>query len=596
MYSRLAILIVFVTQVLLLGVYYPKWQKTGTEAILSWDVAGYYMYLPATFIYDDLTGDSYHKEITETYRPSPTFDHAFKHESGNYVMKYPIGQAIQMLPFFGLSHAYAKTSDTYPADGFSRPYQVGIALGVLLFALLGMVMLRWLLLKYFPDNVVAWTVIGVGIGTNYLEYTTMSGAMTHNNLFALYVALILITIKFYEAPRLWHAAAIGAIIGLTTITRPTELMMGLIPLLWGTKFTAEGFKTRFAFLAGQWKALLAATLVGAAVLFLQPLYWHTATGEWIVYSYQDQGFSFLKPHILDGMFSFKAGWLPYTPLGILMLGGLGLFWRKQKSTAPAVCLYLALFMYITWAWDIWWYGGSLGQRSMVQIYPLLAFGLAALIQTAIERKGMVRILTGLAFGLFILISLFWTHQAHKGGMYIASQMTKRYYFAQLGRFDKPNDRKKLLDKAYIYKGTPEEPETLLEMSFASLAQVIKRDSSDTLQEPSMSLSPGQQYGSILEVPLPPAHASWMRASAKIAVEPRENETWAMTVLEISFINGDKKVAYYNIRPERLSYGGQQEFFFDFPITSKSYDRIESRLWRARANTYFHVEELKIIAW
>lgn len=596
MYSRLAVLIVFVSQVLLLGVYYPKWQKSGTEALLSWDVAGYYMYLPAAFIYNDLTGDSYHKEITDTYRPSPTFDHAFKHESGNYVMKYPIGQAIQMSPFFGLSHAYAKTSNTYPADGFSRPYQLGIAFGVLLFALLGMVLLRRLLLKYFPDNVVAWTVIGVGIGTNYLEYTTMSGAMTHNNLFVLYLALILVTIKFYKSPGLWHAVVIGGIIGLATITRPTELMMGLIPLLWGTKFTAYGFKNRFAFLAGQWKALLLAAVVGAAVLFLQPLYWHSATGEWIVYSYQDQGFSFLKPHILDGMFSFKAGWLPYTPLGILMLGGLVLFWRKHKATAPAVCLYLALFMYITWAWDIWWYGGSLGQRSMVQVYPLLAFGLAALIQTAAGKKGIVRILTGLAFGVFVLTSLFWTHQAHKGGMYIASQMTKRFYFAQLGKFDKPNDRRKLLDRAYIFDGEPSNPVTLLEMNFDTLRSDFRCDSLTAFETASMCLKPGIQYGPSLNVPRPSEDATWMRASAKVAVQPREHEVWAMAHLEIRFMKGDKKVAYYNIKPERLSYGEEQEVYFDLPIKEKEYDRIEAWLWRARANTYFSVDDLKVIAW
>jgi len=380
--------------------------------------------------------------------------------------------------------------------------------------------------------------------------------------------------------------------------------MLLIPLSWGMSFSLVGIKSRLGFLASQWKALLLAGIVGAAFVFLQPLYWHWATGDWILYSYQDQGFSFLKPHILDGMFSFRAGWLPYTPTGIFMLIELVLFWRKQNelatrskwSIAPSICMYLGLFMYITWAWDIWWYGGSLGQRSMVQVYPLFAFGLASLLLSAKQIKPWIRILLEGSFGLFVLISLFWTHQAHKGGMYIPSEMTKRFYFAQLGKFDRPINRLKLLDHAYIYDGEPDQPITLLKMSFDTLSSEFRCDSSTVFLGPSMCLNPGQQFGPKIEVPHPPKHATWMRASANVAVRPRETEFWGMAHFEVRFMRGDKKVAYYNIKPERLSYGEQQDVYFDLPITKKTYDRIEVWLWRAKASSYFSINDLQIIAW
>ena len=70
-------------------VYYPKWKKTLTEATLSWDVSGYYMYLPAAFIYKDLKKCAFKEDIMTTYTPTPNFQQAFIHEqSGNYVMKY----------------------------------------------------------------------------------------------------------------------------------------------------------------------------------------------------------------------------------------------------------------------------------------------------------------------------------------------------------------------------------------------------------------------------------------------------------------------------------------------------------------------------
>jgi hypothetical protein len=84
--------------------YYPKWSKSGSEATLSFDVSGYYFYLPAHFIYKDIKGCSFKGEILSKYGPTPNFQQAFLHEkSGNYVMKYSIGQAV-VFPLFSLSH------------------------------------------------------------------------------------------------------------------------------------------------------------------------------------------------------------------------------------------------------------------------------------------------------------------------------------------------------------------------------------------------------------------------------------------------------------------------------------------------------------
>src|SRR5690554_4799711 len=107
--------------------YYPKWKQQGIEATLTWDVSGYYMYLPAAFIYKDIKQCRFQDEVLQEYQPTFDFQQAFKHEpSGNYVFKYPIGQAIQMAPFFAVGHLWAAQSPEYKADGFSFPYQVSI--------------------------------------------------------------------------------------------------------------------------------------------------------------------------------------------------------------------------------------------------------------------------------------------------------------------------------------------------------------------------------------------------------------------------------------------------------------------------------------
>ena len=110
------------------ALWYPKWEKPQTEATLSWDVMGYYLYLPAALIYKDLKTLSFKDDILKEYHPTSSFYQAFPYTNGNYVMKYPIGMAILYFPFFLIAHFLAGLLD-YPTDGFSLPYQMGISWG-----------------------------------------------------------------------------------------------------------------------------------------------------------------------------------------------------------------------------------------------------------------------------------------------------------------------------------------------------------------------------------------------------------------------------------------------------------------------------------
>lgn len=60
--------------ILLAGVsfcYYPRWKGVYTEATISWDVSGYYMYLPAALIYQDLKKLAFFPDIQRKYNPDP---------------------------------------------------------------------------------------------------------------------------------------------------------------------------------------------------------------------------------------------------------------------------------------------------------------------------------------------------------------------------------------------------------------------------------------------------------------------------------------------------------------------------------------------
>ena len=134
--------------------YYPRWKNDGPESALSWDAFGYYLYLPAIFVYHDAKHLAFADSIMNKYHPSPDLQQVFKCDNGNYVDKYAIGQAVQEFPSFMMAHLLAKPLG-FDADGFSLPYEFAIQLGQLIMALLGLWMLRKILLIYFADKVVS---------------------------------------------------------------------------------------------------------------------------------------------------------------------------------------------------------------------------------------------------------------------------------------------------------------------------------------------------------------------------------------------------------------------------------------------------------
>lgn len=113
-----------------------KWDGAG---IIVWDVMGYYLYLPAAFVYDDLGELKFADLISNAYNPIGDLtrygivDHA---HNGRSTIKYPIGVSVMNIPVFFSGHLAAKWSGgKHPTDGFSTPYQMAIAIGNFLYVI-----------------------------------------------------------------------------------------------------------------------------------------------------------------------------------------------------------------------------------------------------------------------------------------------------------------------------------------------------------------------------------------------------------------------------------------------------------------------------
>jgi hypothetical protein len=407
----------------------PRWLTFDWLSVISWDVFGYYLYLPATFIHHDvgLKEFTWMQSVLDTYKPTIGFYQAYMGPAGEYVMKYTMGLAILYSPFFFIAHLLAPALG-YPADGFSLPYQISIAMGGLVYMAIGLWFLRKALLRYLPDSIVALTMAVIVLGTNYFELTAYDGAMSHNYLFFLYALLLWFSIRWNEKPSWGYSAGLGLVLGMMALIRPTEIIAVLVPLFWGVNGRES--------LARKWKILCEhsgmVVLAGAMLFltgFMQLLYWKLHSGQWLYYSYEEgEKVRLFAPYFMRVMFSFKKGWLVYTPLMTFAILGFIVHFRRSRESFTPVFLFTFFNLMIICGWTTWWFGGSLGQRSMMQSYALLALPMGFFIHWVSERRWWVRSVFILIFGFGIFLNLFQTWQ-YMNFIFSPSRMTWPYYRA-----------------------------------------------------------------------------------------------------------------------------------------------------------------------
>lgn len=377
---------------------YPK-EKDAPLKVTTWDALGYYMYLPSTIIYDDATELKWFHTVDSTYQLSGgQLYQASKHDNGNYVFKYLGGVSIMQLPFFLGGHAVAKMSG-YKTDGFSPPYQVAIAIAALFYCLLGLFVLRSVLLRFYSDRVTGLTLLLMCLATNLVQYVAIDSGQSHVFIFPLYAFVLYATIRWHETTKWKWAALIGLIIGLATISRPTEAVMLFIPLLWNSH-TKEDRKAKWDLVRANRKHVFIAIGFGILGVLPQLIYWKIVTGSFVY----DVGsaWRFLNPWFRV-LFGITNGWFVYTPITLLFVAGL--FFIKKYPFRRSVITFCLLNIWIIISWADWRYGATYSTRALVQSYPVFALAFAGILFAA-ERKLWLRLGTYVLGAYLIAVNLF----------------------------------------------------------------------------------------------------------------------------------------------------------------------------------------------
>lgn len=551
---------------------------------ITWDAFGYHLYLPMAIIHHDLgmRDPTVVEEMFAVYEPSSTFYQAHKAPTGDMVIRYAPGVALLDLPAFLIADLVAEPLD-FPADGLSRPYQYGASILYLLYLVIGLWVLLRVLEVLFDARIAFFTLLALLLGTNLLVQFEVSCLLTHGYSFMLFALLLWTTMRWHQAPSTSRSIALGVVLGLIALVRPTDAPAVLIPLLWPLP-GAAGFGEK---LRRSWKSHRAhgaiAVLSALIVFFPLPLYWRVHAGSWIYDSYQNpaEGLDLLAPHTWDFLFSFRKGWFLYTPMMLPAVIGFVPLFKRYRTIAIALLSFFLIDLWVVSSWTVWYYPGGFGQRAMIQAYPVMAVALAAFIALIHAWSRSRRRWAVTLIGLFAALNLHQTIQ-YRLKVFDPVRVTPAYYAAAF--FDLRPDPVK--ERLLLFKRPTSQIAHADLTGYSDHAQWVLEESEEIVDAPegrkAWPLDGEHPYTPAIEASFAdavPGDHAWLRIEAEVYCEADRSQVGTVFVAHFDH-GGNYAYQAFELKNEDLVAGRWNTVRFDYltPEPRSRTDRFKIYAW------------------
>jgi len=382
---------------------FPGGKRSFPSEIYT-DKAGYYVYLPAVFIYNF---------------NARKFPYRLQQECGSFTLdtvknkiitKYTYGVALMMAPVFLPAHWMAKILH-YEADGFSLYYQKMLMIPAILYLILGLFFLKKFLDHYYRRKVVYLTLMFLFLGTNLYFFSIDEGSLSHIYSFFLFSLFIFLLKRYFERGMhgFGHFIGICIALSLAVLIRPTNILLVLFFFLLDVRSMKDILKRVRHFLHPRF------ILTFVVILFLcylpQMIYWKYLTGDFLYYSYKGESFIFWNnPRLIQIWFSPLNGLFLHSPMVFLLIAGMVVLIFRKNPNGFFLLIFFLLISYIFSSWWCWYYGGSFGSRPFVEFYAVLALSLAAFIDYLFQQRNLFIRTSGLT--LMVLFSWYNLHLSY----------------------------------------------------------------------------------------------------------------------------------------------------------------------------------------
>ncbi|MBL0129258.1 MAG: hypothetical protein IPP83_17835 [Flavobacteriales bacterium] len=557
-------------------------EKDMARAIVRSDVKGYYGYLQALFIRNDLGNEPYQWEYV---RRTPT----------GTLNKYFCGTAMMMAPWFAIGHDIALGDPKAAHDGLSIHEMRAISIGAWFYLFISLLALRKLLLGLgVREGVLVWLLIALGFGTQVMQYTALQPGWSHVYSFCAISLFLLVVQRLVRGGRVWWLILANALLALIILIRPVNgLVLLAIPVIAGADLVP--FMKR---ILDHRLVLGIAILVGFAVLFIQPLLWYAQIGKWFAYGYAGEGFHWDRPEVLKVLFGFRRGLFLWTP--VLLLSAVGTLWlfRKDRVRAWSMALYWGINVYVISAWWIWYYGSGFGSRVFVDHYPVLVVPMAILLNDLGNRWWTAtRIFIVLCCAL--LLFQMWQYHVfilHHESMdrekyaYTFLRWDDRYRGALAGNYQSPPFNPKGMD--VVMEESCDFEHACMYWSGAG----IERISGAYSGSHAAVFTKGMDYGLGFSVPagvLPSGHALYMEVGLQRLERSPGASQPLLAVTDVKHADGSQ--AYYepfHINPIPATLGKWEQVEYRIPVPAlQDGDRLSFYFWNQSGDAQVLIDDV-----
>jgi hypothetical protein len=368
--------------------------------IVHGDGVGYYAYARAALIQHNLHFDEDWRHGNLNFAQSRTRDGVQllpqEYTETGYVSNlFSVGPAILWFPFLLLAHLFVLTYNflggQIPANGFSFPYVLAMAIGTVIYGFLGLLLAFSLARKYVDEKWAFLATLGVWFASSLPVYMYFNPAWSHAHS-AFVVALF---IWYWERTRPARGTAqwvlLGLIAGLMVDVYFPNGVFLLLPLVEsllayasirtsGIHAARNLFLQNLLFLLSIFVATIP-TYITRKIIF----------GGYLRFgSYPELPWNWSAPNWRSVLFSSDHGLVSWTPL--LGLALLGLLFSPRQARTPAFYLAsgAAAFYYLISSYPYWDGLASFGNRFFISLTPIFIFGLALLLAAASRRLSSPR--------------------------------------------------------------------------------------------------------------------------------------------------------------------------------------------------------------
>jgi hypothetical protein len=383
------------------------------------DGVGYYAYARAPLIQHNLDFTADYQQANASFRENrldkngqPTAE--FRTRTGHLENHFTVGPAILWAPFLLVAHAGVLLAramgSAIPADGFSTPYRIAMALATALYGFLGLLISFRLARKYVADTWALLATLAIWWASSLPVYMYFNPSWSHAHS-AFVVALFLwYWHETRDSRTLKQWIVLGAIAGLMLDVYYANVMLfAILPFEAVREYSAAVRKATPG--TPSVSQLLVRHTAFAVTLLLCML--PTFIAHRIIYgSIFETGYITIRdwfwgsPYLLSVLFSANHGLLSWTPVLLFALIGLVAFWRSVPRVGGAFLIAVIAFYYFIASYPDWAGISSYGSRFFVSLTPLFVLGLAVFLDrfTRIFRSTRAALV---AASIFLACFVFW---------------------------------------------------------------------------------------------------------------------------------------------------------------------------------------------